>query len=203
MGLPIDTLVVGTNSNDILYRYLESGTMETTGVAPTLSPSMDIQVSSNFERLLFDLMDRDGDAVQRTMNGFRQSGSYTVDPDRHARATALFRGARADDALIVETIRAIQAETGEVVDPHTAVGIAAARQTLGGRDASIPMVSLACAHPAKFAEAVERAVGAAMPLPERMADLMDRPERETVMPNDLSALKALVRDRAARRGAAA
>jgi threonine synthase len=203
MGLPIETLVVGTNSNDILYRYLESGTMEITGVAPTLSPSMDIQVSSNFERLLFDLLDRDGDAVQRTMNGFRQSGSYTVEPERHARATALFRGAKADDDRIVQTIREIAEQTGDVIDPHTAVGIAAAKDTLAGRDVSVPMVSLACAHPAKFTEAVERAVGTASPLPERMADLMERPERQTVMPNDLGALKALVRDRATRRGAAA
>ncbi len=203
MGLPIETLVVGTNANDILYRFLDSGTMETTGVQPTLSPSMDIQVSSNFERLLFDLVDRDGQAVQRTMNGFRQSGRYSVDPAQHARATALFRGARADDDTIVATIRDVAARTGELIDPHTAVGIEAERATRADRDPTVPIVSLACAHPAKFADAVERAVGTAAPLPERMADLMDRPERETVMPNDLSALKTLVRDRAARRGAAA
>jgi len=201
MGLPIESLLVGTNSNDILYRFLETGRMEMAGVEPTLSPSMDIQVSSNFERLLFDLLDRDGEAVQRTMNGFRQSGSYTVDPDRHARATALFKGARADDETIVATIRDVAARTGEVIDPHTAIGIEAARTI--PHDPSVPLVSLACAHPAKFAEAVERAVGTASRLPERMADLMQRPERETVIPNDLGALKALVRARAARRGAAA
>jgi threonine synthase len=203
MGLPIDRLLVGTNTNDILHRFLSTGTMEITGVAPTLSPSMDIQVSSNFERLLFDMLDRDGPAVLRTMNGFRQSGSFTVDAERMERATALFSSARADDDTIVETIARVANDTGELIDPHTAVGLEAVRAAAGRLDPTVPMVSLACAHPAKFAAAVERAIGSASPLPTRMADLMDREERQTVIPNDLSALKALVRSRAERRGAAA
>ncbi|NQW11194.1 MAG: threonine synthase [Alphaproteobacteria bacterium] len=203
MGLPVEALVIGTNANDILARFLDSGAMEMRGVEATLSPSMDIQISSNFERLLFDLLDRDGAAVDRTMASFRQSGSYTIGAERLARATALFQGAACDDACTVATIRDIHARTGELVDPHTAVGLHAAQVTAGHRDATVPTVALACAHPAKFAVALERAVGAPAPLPPRMADLLERPERLTSIAADLSALKALVAGRVGARGAAA
>ena len=203
MGLPIETLVIGTNANDILYRFLESGTMEIRGVHPTYSPSMDIQVSSNFERLLFDLLDRNGASVERTMTEFRRTGTFSVDDTRLAKARTLFQGARSDDASTVATIAETARTTGEVVDPHTAVGLEAVATTAAERDPGLPIVALACAHPAKFAEAVERAVGAPAPLPPRMADLMSRPERQTVIPNDLGAFESLVRDRVSRRGAAA
>ena len=203
MGLPVERLVIGTNANDILTRFLDSGAMEMRGVQPTLSPSMDIQISSNFERLLFDLLDRDGAAVDRTMASFRQSGSYSLDAKRLADATSLFQGSACDDASTVATIRDIQVRTGELVDPHTAVGLYAAQSTAGSRAPDVPTVALACAHPAKFAAALERAVGSPAPLPPRMADLLDRAERMASIVPDLAALKTLVTDRVDARGAAA
>ncbi len=203
MGLPIEKLVIGTNANDILHRFFETGSMEIRGVQPTLSPSMDIQVSSNFERLLFDLLGRDGAAVNQTMTDFRSTGAFGVDAQQLAEAQALFQGARCDDAETVAIIAETARRTGEVIDPHTAVGLGAVRATAGQRDRSVPLVALACAHPAKFAAAVEQAVGRAADLPPHMADLMDRPERQTVIPNELAAFQALVRDRVGARGEAA
>ncbi len=203
MGLPIERLVTGSNANDILTRFFETGDMEIRGVVPTLSPSMDIQVSSNFERLLFDLMDRDGGEVDATLTAFRREGRFSVGANRMGPASALFLGARSDDAATVATIRRVRDETGELLDPHTAVGVGAAEQTRRDRDPAVPVVALACAHPAKFADAIERAVGAPAPLPERMADLLSRPERNPSIPNDLAALQGYIRDRVATRGAAA
>ena len=203
MGLPIERLVVGSNSNDILTRFFESGTMEMRGVVPTLSPSMDIQVSSNFERLLFDLFDRNGAEVEATLTAFRRDGRFAVGDNQLGRAGALFLAGRSDDDQAVETIRTVRAQTGELLDPHTAVGIRAVEQTAKLRDPAVPVVALATAHPAKFAAAIERAVGTPAALPERMADLMERPERTPVIPNDLAALKAYVQERVVARGAAA
>lgn len=203
MGLPIERLVVGSNANDILTRFFASGTMEMRGVVPTLSPSMDIQVSSNFERLLFDLFDRNGSEVEATLTAFRKDGRFAVGDNQLGRAGALFLAGRSDDDEAVATIRRVRDETGELLDPHTAVGIRAVEQTLQLRDPSVPVVALATAHPAKFAAAIEQAVGAPAALPERMADLMERPERLPVIPNDLDALKAYVQDRVIARGAAA
>ncbi|MEQ8394384.1 threonine synthase [Thalassobaculum sp.] len=203
MGLPIERLVIGSNSNDILTRFLADGVMEMRGVVPTLSPSMDIQISSNFERLLFDLMDRDGAEVDATLTAFRRDGRFAVGSNRLTRATNLILGGRSDDDATVATIRRVRDETGELLDPHTAVGVGAAELTKADRDPAVPLIALACAHPAKFAEAIERAVGTPAPLPERMADLMTRPERNPVIPNDLGALQDYIRNRVDARGAAA
>ncbi|GHD57044.1 threonine synthase [Thalassobaculum fulvum] len=203
MGLPVERLVVASNANDILARFFASGTMEMRGVVPTLSPSMDIQVSSNFERLLFDLFDRNGAEVEATLTAFRKDGRFAVGDNQLGRATALFQAGRIDDDEAVATIRRVRDETGELLDPHTATGIGVVERTRALRDPAVPVVTLATAHPAKFAAAIERAVGAPAALPERMADLMDRPERMPVIPNDLAALQAYVKDHAVARGAAA
>lgn len=194
MGLPVDRFVVASNANDILPRFFASGAMETRTVVPTLSPSMDIQISSNAERLLFDLMDRDGGALAGWMTRFRADGRAALSPAQTDAARALFAGARADDAETARVIAKTHAETGMVVDPHTAVGLSAAAQLPG--DPSVPTVVLATAHPAKFPDAVERAIGRRPALPDRMGDLFDRRERVTRLPNDLATVEAFVRGNA-------
>jgi len=186
MGLPIDQLVIGSNRNDILSRFFTTGSMEITEVHPTLSPSMDIQVSSNLERLLFELNGRDGAALAELMLAFRAEGSVTVPADQLQRVSEVFDAARLDDEGTVAVIRELAETTGVTVDPHTAVGIAAARACR--RDAMVPMVALATAHPAKFPDAVELATGERPGLPDRLADLFDRPEHLTSLPNDLDLL---------------
>lgn len=198
-GLPVGRFVIGTNSNDILFRFFESGAMSMAGVSPTLSPSMDIQVSSNFERLLFDMYGRDGSAVRRWIEEFRKNRRVSVDDGRLAAAREMFDAARLDDAGTKRVIREIYETTGELLDPHSAIGVDAARQRRG--DPAVPMVSLATAHPAKFPDAVEAATGIRPALPERMADLFDRTERFETLPNDIGALQDFVR-RTARRDAA-
>jgi len=197
MGLPIDRLVVGSNRNDILTRFLETGTMSQDSVVPTLSPSMDIQVSSNFERLLFEMHGRDAAEVRAAMDRFRQSGSYEVPDALHQELLGLFRGHRLTDQDTTDAMRIIRAETGMVVDPHTAIGIVAG-QVAGRRDEGGVTVSLATAHPAKFPDAVEAATGQRPALPSRLADLFDRPEHSLEAPNDTRAVQSLVRER--RRG---
>jgi threonine synthase len=194
MGLPIDRLVVGSNSNDILTRFLESGIMEKKGVTQTHSPSMDIQISSNFERLLFEKLGRDGAEVERLMNRFAQSGSYDVPSDLLNEILGLFRGFSLDDAGTEQMMAEIYRTTGLVLDPHSAIGVAAAEEA-GHRDLGTPMVSLATAHPAKFGAVVEKATGVTPTLPPHLADLMTRPERSVSVANDLEAVKALVRER--------
>jgi threonine synthase len=196
MGLPVAKFAVGSNRNDILTRYFETGAMTAAAVVPTLSPSMDIQISSNFERLLFDATGRDSAAVAGLMERFKQGGSYAVDAAAHARILAQFAGARLDDAGTARVIKEIHAATGEVLDPHTAVGVHAAR-TLKVPPGT-PTVALATAHPAKFPDAVAAAVGARPALPPHLADLVQRPERFTSLPNDLDQVKAFVRARARR-----
>ncbi|PIW28279.1 MAG: threonine synthase [Rhodospirillales bacterium CG15_BIG_FIL_POST_REV_8_21_14_020_66_15] len=187
MGLPVAKLVVGSNSNDILARFFASGAMEMADVVPTISPSMDIQVSSNFERLLFDLVDRDGAACAEVLTGFRKTGRFNVTDDQLARARTVFAGARFDDARTKEIIREVHAATGELLDPHTAVGVGAARENPA--DAGTPMVILATAHPAKFPDAVEEATGLRPALPAGLTDLLDRPRRCQSLANDLDQLK--------------
>lgn len=203
MGLPVDRLVVASNANDILPRFFETGAMETRTVVPTLSPSMDIQISSNAERLLFDLIGRDGAALAGWMTRFRAEGRNALTPAQTDAARALFAAARADDAETARVIAKTHAETGMVVDPHTAVGLSAAAQLPG--DPAVPTVVLATAHPAKFPDAVERAIGRRPALPDRMADLFERRERVTRLPNDLATVEAFVRGnaRAVLSGAAA
>ena len=190
-GLPIDRLVIGTNSNDILFRFFESGEMKMAGVAPTLSPSMDIQVSSNFERLLFDMLGGDGAAVRDWIAEFRETGTVSVDDARLAAAHEKFDAARLDDDGTQRVIREIYDTTGELLDPHSAIGVDAARQCRGDR--SVPMISLATAHPAKFPDAVQAATGVHPALPDRMAGLFDRDEKFATLPNDITAVQDFVR----------
>ncbi|CAN5714352.1 threonine synthase [soil metagenome] len=193
MGVPVNQLVVGSNRNDILTRWLDTGVMAITEVHPTLSPSMDIAVSSNTERLLFELFDRDGGAVAEIMARLRAAGTVDVGPTRLAGVGEVFDGATVDDDVTLAEIARRHAEHGLLVDPHTAVGLAAARARR--RDPSVPMVALATAHPAKFPDAVERATGIRPPLPPALADLLDRPERCTTLANDVDAVRQFVLDR--------
>ena len=190
MGAAVDRLVVASNENDILTRFFESHSMDVTGVHPTLSPSMDIQVSSNFERLLFEMNGRDGATTRAQMEGFRDNGTLGVRADQYAEwIEPTFRAGRASDHDTLATIRSVYEETGIQIDPHTAVGVKAARENL--RE-GVPMVTMATAHPAKFPDAVERATGVRPALPEHLADLMERPERTTVLPNDLATVQRFV-----------
>ena len=184
-GLPVDRLIVGSNANDILTRFFRHNAMEIRGVTPTLSPSMDIQVSSNFERLLFDLLDRDGAAVNSTIRAFRDGGRLPLDEERWRRATALFDGASLDDQGTIREMRAVYERTGRQIDPHTAVGLAAAGERRSG---DAPVVVLATAHPAKFPDAAERATGRRPALPDHLADLHERPERCVTMAKDTARL---------------
>ena len=190
MGLPIDRLVIATNRNDILHRTLETGEHRREGVHPTISPSMDIEVSSNFERLLFELLDREGAAVIQLMDELK-SGGFRLSQGALERLRTVFSSARADEAETAEAIARTWRETGEIVCPHTAVGLHAARVQRG--DPARPMVTLATAHAAKFPDAVEAACGIRPRLPVRMADLFDRPERVTYVENNAEALKGLIR----------
>ena len=191
MGLPVAQLVVATNTNDILTRFFESGEMSTRPVTPTLSPAMDIQLSSNFERLLFEMVDRDGGTVSQLMQGFRASGTMHVTRKALAEARRLFDAARLHDEGIRATIRTVLDETGMVIDPHTAVGVYAGRACR--RDAAVPLVTLSTAHPAKFPDAVEQATGSRPALPARLDGLFDRPERFERLPNDIGQVKEFVR----------
>jgi threonine synthase len=198
MGLPIDRLVIATNHNDILDRALRGGDYRTGPVQPSISPSMDIQVSSNFERALFDALGGDGAAVRGLMQALAQGGGFTLPPAALAALRAGFASGRCDEAATTAAIARTLAQTAELLCPHTAVGVKVAEDHLG----PAPMVTLATAHPAKFPAAVQAATGIHPPLPPRMADLYDRPERLTRVPNDLAALKALVLDRTHRKAPA-
>jgi threonine synthase len=202
MGLPISELVVATNVNDILERTLRTGRYEVTGVVATSSPSMDIQVSSNFERLLFDAHGRDAGAVRRLMAGLAQSKSFTIANDALGTIRADFAAARADEAEVSTAIKATLEEAGYLIDPHTAVGLVSARKTKA--EPGVPTVVLSTAHPAKFPDAVEAACGVRPALPAWLGDLMERPERMTLLPADQAAVEAYVLDktRAAVAGAA-
>ena len=189
MGLPIERLVVATNQNDILHRALSSGEYATHGVTPTISPSMDIQVSSNFERALFDAYGRDGAAVAQLMDELKQGGFHISQGALEALRGDFASGRAAEDQTAVMIARA-RAEMGELLCPHSAVGVHVAQDFLG----ATPMVTLATAHPAKFPDAVEAATGIRPALPPRMADLFDRPERMTRVENDLTAIETLIRE---------
>jgi len=203
MGLPIDRLVIATNVNDILVRTLATGTYDVREVVATSSPSMDIQVSSNFERLLFEATGRDGAQVRRLMGSLTQSHRFSLSSSSLAEIRALFAAGRADEDETAATIRTALRETSRLVDPHTAVGLAVAEKET--RDPAVPMIVLGTAHPAKFPDAVEAACGVRPALPEWLADLPSRPERATPMPADQGAIERfiLAASRAAREGAAA
>jgi threonine synthase len=203
MGLPIDRLVIATNINDILTRTLASGTYDVREVVATSSPSMDIQVSSNFERLLFEATGRDAAAVRAMMASLAQSGRFSLSSEALSRIRALFNADRADEEETAATIRTALRETLRLIDPHTAVGLAVAEKET--RDPAVPMIVLGTAHPAKFPDAVEAACGVRPALPDWLSDLPERPERATAMPVDQAAIEKfiLAASRAAREGAAA
>jgi len=190
MGADIEKLIVGSNSNDILTRFFETHSMDMVPVVPTLSPSMDIQISSNFERLLFDMNDRDGAVTTEQLNRFRQTGKMSVEPDQFAKWIApTFRAHRANDEETLAVMKRVYGESGMLVDPHTAVGIASAEACA---EPGVPTITLATAHPAKFPDAVKKATGVHPALPEHVADLFDREERIVNLPNDLQAIEAFV-----------
>ena len=180
MGLPIKNLVLGSNANDILPRFMETGNMEKKEVVPSISPSMDIQVSSNFERLLFEMCGRDAKAVTGWMETFKYERKYTVTPDVLSRIREIFSGYRCDDEQTRHAIREIYEASGEVCDPHGAIGFKAGEAFL---EKGVPMIVLATAHPAKFPVAVREAIGLSPKLPSSLSDLLTRRESFTVLPN--------------------
>jgi len=191
MGLPINQLIVATNRNDILHRFMSGNRYNKDALHPTLSPSMDIMVSSNFERLLFDMHGRDGAKVTELMDHFRATGEMSVEDERWTETRKLFDSLAVDDEQTCATIAKVYKDTGELLDPHTAIGVHAARECR--RSLATPMVTLGTAHPVKFPEAVQKAVASASPvLPAHMADLFEREERCTVLANDLAVVQDFV-----------
>lgn len=192
MGLPVNRLAIATNANDILARALKTGKYESRSVVPTSSPSMDIQVSSNFERLIFEAAGRDAAQVRRHMDDFTANRSFEFSANELDYVTSMFCAYRADEQETAETIRRVLDDTGYLADPHTAVGLAAAGQL---DDDGAPVITLSTAHPAKFPDAVEAACGQIPRAPERLAGLQEREERFTVLDNDLAAVGAYVSER--------
>lgn len=192
MGLPVERLIVATNVNDILHRALSDGDYSAGEVTPTAAPSMDIQVSSNFERLLFDCGGRDGAALAEQMRGFEATKAMRLTNAQREGAAALFTSARADQDEMAQAMRWAWEHCGETVDPHTAIGLHAARL----QDVDAPVVTLATAHPAKFRDAVERATGVRPPLPPRVGDLFAREERFTELPGDYDAVATYIAEHA-------
>ena len=203
MGLPVERLIVATNVNDILVRTLKTGTYEVREVMQTASPSMDIQVSSNFERLLFDAYGRNPVPVRALMGSLAQSRRFSIAPSALAEIRARFAADRADEDETAAAIRAAHREAAYLADPHTAVALAVAEKE--PRDPALPMVVLSTAHPAKFPDAVKAASGVTPRLPDWLGDLDTRAERVTVLPADQSTIEKFINaaSRAAREGAAA
>ncbi len=192
MGLPIEALIVSSNRNDILTRFFESGAMTLEGVEPSLSPSMDIQISSNFERYLFELVGRDAAALAKLMLSFKEDGAFDVSDDLMQQARKDFKAHRCNDDDTLATIKRAYDETSEVIDPHTAVGLSGAFAYEDELEGVI--VTLACAHAAKFPDAVEKAINIRPQLPDRLSDLFEREEHLTALPNSLEAVQQFVRD---------
>ena len=188
MGLPVDKFIIATNSNDILDRTLKTGRYEMTGVHPTISPSMDIQVSSNFERLVYLANNGDTAAVRAHMESLKQSGHFTLQAEALKSIRSEFDSSATTEAETATTIAKVLKDTGELLDPHTAVGYAVALKT----HTSSPMVTLATAHPAKFPDAVEKASGVRPNLPSRLTHLMNAPESFTILPNSANDVKAFI-----------
>ncbi|MGH1375065.1 MAG: threonine synthase [Alphaproteobacteria bacterium] len=191
MGLPIKTLGISTNKNDILTRFFETGEMKIDGAHATLSPSMDIQISSNFERYLFDLCGRDSARLADLMDTFKEDGHISVSTDDLENARTQFTAARADDDETLALVKECYDQTGYILDPHTAVGMAGAKKISGETDGAV--VLLSTAHPAKFPDAVEKAIGVRPELPAHLSDLFERAEIMTEQPNDLEIVQAFVR----------
>jgi threonine synthase len=194
MGLPIDQLVIATNSNDVLHRLMSKNQYEVHPLQHTITPSMDIAVSSNFERLLFDLYDRDGAALAELMGRMNaKKDVVSLDEEKLAKARALFDSYAVSEDDTVKIMQDVFEETGYLLDPHTAIGVKAARETR--RNKNIPMITLGTAHPVKFEDAVKRA-GFEMPkLPHHLTDLMDREERLDVLPADLEAVHKFIAEK--------
>jgi threonine synthase len=203
MGLPAEGLAIASNENDILCRAWETGTYALGEVVATTSPSMDIQVASNFERILLEAYGRDARAVRGAMASLAQSRRFSLSVNALSRLRAVFSANRADEHETAATIRTMRRETGAFIDPHTAVGVAVAEKE--PRDPAVPMVVLGTAHAAKFPDAVEAACGVRPPLPDWLGDLNERGERVTTLPADQGAVERhiLSLSRAAREGAAA
>ncbi|WP_336945063.1 threonine synthase [Asaia sp. HN010] len=190
MGLPVRRLCIGSNRNDILTRFLTSNDMSMRAVEPSLSPSMDIQVSSNFERLLFEMLDRDPQACRDTMLGFRQTGRMSVEQAVWTRANERFGALMLDDEATLAEMKALHDNSGYLADPHTAIGLAAGRK---GQEPGIPMIVAATAHPAKFPDAVRKSTGIDPALPPHLADLFSREERYETLANELNIIEDAVR----------
>lgn len=190
MGLPIDQLIIATNDNDILARTLESGAYEMRGVEQTTSPSMDIQISSNFERLLFEAHDRDASAVRGLMDSMKQSGGFTISEKPLSAIRSEFAAGRSTVDETAATIKSVLDADGYLLDPHSAIAVKVAREKVSG---TTPMVVLATAHPAKFPDAVKAASGVTPALPAWLLDLMDRKESFTVLHNDLKIVEEYIR----------
>jgi threonine synthase len=195
MGLPIERLTIATNDNDILARALDAGTYRTLGVRPTQSPSMDIQVSSNFERLLFSAVGEDSGAVRGLMGNLAQSGAFAIPPAALKAIRDEFSAFATIEADCAAEMARVHRECGYLIDPHTAVAVHAARRSLK-EDPSTPMIALSTAHPAKFPDAVKAATGVSPTLPPHLHDLMRREERFTVVPNDAAAIERFIREHA-------
>jgi threonine synthase len=193
MGLPIDRLIIATNDNDILVRTLKTGRYEMRNVMATTSPSMDIQISSNFERLLFESFGRDASSVRAAMAGLKQSGSFEIKPEALKAIKREFRAGRATEKQVAATIRETLAETGYLLDPHTATGVFVAKKNAR---ANTPMVTLATAHPAKFPASVKSACGIDPALPSWLADLMQREERFDILEPELKAVETFIGEHA-------
>ena len=194
MGLPIEQLIIATNSNDVLHRLMSKNQYEVRPLKHTITPSMDIAVSSNFERLLFDLYDRDGLALAGLMNQMNaREDIVSLDETKLEKARELFDSLAVDEQTTVDTMQEVFEETGYLLDPHTAIGVKAARECR--RNKHIPMITLGTAHPVKFEDAVKRA-GYDMPsLPHHLADLMEREERLDVLPSDLTTIQAFIAEK--------
>lgn len=190
MGLPIDQLVIATNQNDILHRCVSANDHSKQSLQHSLSPSMDIMVSSNFERMLFDLYDRDGAAINELMSTFKATGHLSLSDDALGRARELFSSYRLGDEEVLQVIKETFENTEYLLDPHTAIGVEAARKTR--RNSDVPMVCLATAHPAKFPEAIQKAGCQDPALPHHMSDLFERTERYEVLANDIAGVHAFM-----------
>ena len=190
MGLPIDKLIVGTNENDILHRFFSRGEYHSTEVKETLSPSMDIQISSNFERYLYDLAGNSSKQLQLWMDEFEQSGKLTVESNLHKKAQQDFASARVDDEEILSVIRKSHQDHKYLLDPHSAVGVCAAEKI----EIQTPVICLACAHPAKFSKAIRKALGTEPILPEALASLQNLDTRSKTVPAEPEAVKKVMLD---------
>ncbi len=193
MGLPVHKLCIATNRNDILARFFETGAMKTEKVVPSLSPSMDIQVSSNFERYLCELMDHDHGSLRKIMESFRRNKKFALSPELMQKARRDFTAGRCSDLDTMAMMESCRRETGILIDPHTAVAMRCAAETIAA-DPAVPMVILACAHPAKFPQAVGEAVGFKLPSEPRLAEIMKKPERFTTLPADIKAVKNFIQN---------